>query len=319
MEPVGTLTRMRGTKISPVFGRSKRADVRAPVQRRTRVLGQSLYYYELGAGSPIVFVHSGLGGAESWLRILQMTSDLGRCVAMDPIGFGESTRPHFTTPAEFDLRTQQSYFDSFMESEFPDERVTLVLSGLGSMIGFHWAHRNARQVESICHMESIFRPIMWPDLSKEARDTLKMARAEGGEHAVLHSEAFFDRIISEQLAVRPSPEQRARLLRLFGEDSHIRLTQLARVRDLPINGYPANSDQMVKAYSNWLRESATPKLLILGEPGYLVRGRLRASAVKLPNQTVVAVHGKHVLQIDAPSGVGRLLSAWLRNGAHLGG
>jgi haloalkane dehalogenase len=55
-----------------------------------------------------------------------------------------------------------------------------------------------------------------------------------------------------------------------------------------------------------------PKLLVNGEPGALVRGRVRDFVRSWPNQIEVTVAGSHFIQEDSPDEIGTALAAFVR-------
>ncbi len=50
-------------------------------------------YLEQGQGIPIIFLHGFLGEASAWDLIAQQLSGQFRCIALDLLGFGESSKP----------------------------------------------------------------------------------------------------------------------------------------------------------------------------------------------------------------------------------
>jgi 2-hydroxymuconate-semialdehyde hydrolase len=55
--------------------------------------GELTHYHELGEGAPILFLHgsgTGVTAAANWWLNLPELSELGRCIAIDTIGYGQS-------------------------------------------------------------------------------------------------------------------------------------------------------------------------------------------------------------------------------------
>jgi 2-hydroxymuconate-semialdehyde hydrolase len=55
--------------------------------------GEVTHYHELGTGTPILFLHgsgTGVTAAANWWLNLPELSELGRCIAIDSIGYGQS-------------------------------------------------------------------------------------------------------------------------------------------------------------------------------------------------------------------------------------
>ncbi len=55
--------------------------------------GELTHYHELGAGTPILFLHgsgTGVTAAANWWLNLPRIAEQGRCIAIDSIGYGQS-------------------------------------------------------------------------------------------------------------------------------------------------------------------------------------------------------------------------------------
>jgi hypothetical protein len=62
-----------------------------------------------------------------------------------------------------------------------------------------------------------------------------------------------------------------------------------------------------------MSQSALPKLLIVGEPGALLKGRTLEFCRTWSNQTEVTVSGVHFLQEDSPDEIGQALQAFVKS------
>ncbi len=192
------------------------------------------------------------------------------------------------------------------------EHVTLVLHGPASMVGFDWASRRPAAVRAIVHMESICRPTVWPDFSDPFRTAFKRLRMGDVEKHVVNSATYLEEALTRELIHPPSEELLAGYAEHFDVGADERRSYLASYQQIPVSGQPQAARELVGRYSAWLEQSLIPKLLIKGQPGYILSGRMGAAAERLPNQTVVEVLGRHLLPEDAPDGVGNLMAMWLR-------
>ena len=61
-------------------------------KQRKQVLGRTMAYVEVGTGDPIVFVHGNPCSSYTWRNILPYMQELGRCIAPDLIGMGDSEK-----------------------------------------------------------------------------------------------------------------------------------------------------------------------------------------------------------------------------------
>jgi pimeloyl-ACP methyl ester carboxylesterase len=64
-----------------------------PYQKQRRgVLGREMAYVEVGQGDPIVLLHRNPTSSYLWRNVLPHLQPLGRCIAPDLIGMGDSDK-----------------------------------------------------------------------------------------------------------------------------------------------------------------------------------------------------------------------------------
>lgn len=56
------------------------------------VLGKRMAFVEAGEGAPIVFFHGNITSSYMWRNVIPHLEGLGRCVAIDNIGQGDSDK-----------------------------------------------------------------------------------------------------------------------------------------------------------------------------------------------------------------------------------
>lgn len=286
---------------------------REPVEprlERTNVLGRRICYTQAGTGDPVVFLQGSFATSYLWRRVVPHLADRARCIAVDLIGTGASERLVPSGDTSYRITDQRLYFDGFMEVLGIEAGVTLVLHGTASMVGFDWAMRHAAAVKGICHMESIVRPLGGDELPEDVADLFRLARSEDGEEFVLRTDRYLDAALRREVLeplTRPTVTEYRR--GLDGEPE-MRRALLTSIREIPIDGTPSYPNYVARMYGEWLQRSSIPKLLVQGDPGYLLAGTLLESARDLPNQTVVTVPGSHLLPEQSPDGIGRFLAHW---------
>jgi haloalkane dehalogenase len=62
-----------------------------------------------------------------------------------------------------------------------------------------------------------------------------------------------------------------------------------------------------------MSQSSIPKLLIVSQPGAIMKGRTLEFCRTWPNQTEVAVAGLHFLQEDSPDEIGKALQEFVKS------
>ena len=61
-------------------------------KKRRRILGSEMAYVEVGEGDPIVLLHGNPTSSYLWRNVLPHLRPLGRCIAPDLIGMGDSDK-----------------------------------------------------------------------------------------------------------------------------------------------------------------------------------------------------------------------------------
>jgi haloalkane dehalogenase len=151
-------------------------------KQRRRVLGREMAYVEVGEGDPIVLLHGNPTSSYLWRNVLPHLQPLGRCIAPDLIGMGDSDKLPNSGPGSYRFVEHRRYLDALLEALDVHERVTFVIHDWGSALGFDWANRHREAVKGIAHMEAIVQPQGWDHWDNlNARPILKALRSEDGD------------------------------------------------------------------------------------------------------------------------------------------
>lgn len=286
------------------------------VSYKTRILdvaGLGLAYNDVGSGAPVVFLHGGIGSSFIWRGVTPHLSDIARCVAVDLVGTGDSDRLPPGSSGRYTWASHVRYLDAFLERLGVTGKLTLVMHGWASIVGLSWAYANEDRVSGLAYMEAVTRPLAWHEIHDSLREVLKIARSDEGEKYVMRSDDYLQDCLETQTTNVLPPVVEAEYRRAFGAAGSNRRAALTAVADLPIGGRPYESAKLVRAVGSWLKEVEVPKLLVLGEPGYLVMQFGRRAAEQISNQSVVRVSGTHLLPEESPELVGMFLRLWLQD------
>ena len=283
---------------------------RSPKQYK-EVLGARMAYVEVGSGDPIVFLHGNPTSSFLWRNVIPHCERLGRCIAPDLIGMGDSAKLSPSGPDRYRFVEHRRYLDALLESLDVRERVTLVIHDWGSALGFDWANRHRDAVRGIAYMEGIVMPVTWADWPKAATPVFKGFRSPAGEQMVLEQNVFIEQVLPTSILRTLSDEEMAAYRRPFAEPGEGRRPTLTWPRQIPIEGEPAEVVEIVRAYGEWLRTSPVPKLFINADPGAILRGAPRDFCRTWPNQTETTVKGIHFIQEDSPDEIGAALAGWI--------
>jgi haloalkane dehalogenase len=269
-------------------------------------------YVEEGDGRPIVFLHGNPSSSYLWRNVLPYVTGLGRAIAPDLIGMGDSDKLPPGDPDRYRFVHHARYLDGFLSAVGADRDVTLVLHDWGGALGFDWANRHRGAIRAIAYMETFVRPLTMADLPPSFHGALRSLRSAAGEHLVLEENFFIEQALPGFTLEPLSEEVRTEYRRPFEEPGEGRRPTLSWPREVPLDGAPGDVTALVGLYAAWLSHSAVPKLFVDAEPGVFITGAVRDFCRTWPNQTEVRVRGGHFLQEDAPDDVGRALAGWYR-------
>jgi haloalkane dehalogenase len=272
------------------------------------VAGARMAFVDRGRGRPIVFLHGNPTSSYLWRQVIPELESLGRCLAPDLIGMGDSEK----VGGEYRFVDHRRYLDGFLAAVGADADVTLVVHDWGGGLGFDWANRHREAVRAIAYMETIVMPVVWEDWPDTARGIFQAMRSAAGESIVLEKNVFVERILPASVLQPLSAEAHDEYRRPFVEGGEARRPVLTWPREIPIEGVPEEVHRIVSEYSAWLTASEVPKLFVNADPGSILVGRQREFCRTWPNQREVTVPGSHFIQEDSGPEIGRAIAAFLR-------
>ena len=276
-------------------------------RQRINTRGVEISYVDTGQGDPIVFLHGNPTSSYLWRNIIPYTKPLGRCLAPDLMGMGDSGP---SPNGEYRFADHSALLDKWFEDMSLNRNVTLVIHDWGSALGFHWAKRYPERVKGIVYMEAIVRPVSWEEWPDAARQVFQGFRSPAGEDMVLEKNVFVERVLPGSVLRQLTDKEMEVYRRPFLETGESRRPTLTWPRDIPIDGEPADVVQLVSEYAEWLSSSPIPKLFINAEPGAILSGSQREFCRTWPNQKEVTVKGSHFIQEDSPTEIGQAISEW---------
>ena len=280
-------------------------------KKTVKVLGKKIAYVEMGAGEPIVFLHGNPTSSYLWRNVMSRVIDLGRCIAFDLVGMGDSEKLDDSGPERYTFAEHSRYLDAAIDALGIEERVALVVHDWGSALGFHWANRNREAVRGICYMEAIVRPMTWEEFPQDARSVFQGFRSPAGEQMVLERNLFVEAVLPGSIMRKLSDAEMDEYRRPYTEPGESRRPTLTWPRQIPIDGEPEDVVAIAQDYARWLSQSDIPKLFVNAEPGALIAGANREFCRTWPNQTEITVQGSHFVQEDSPVEIGEAIRNWL--------
>lgn len=269
--------------------------------------GVDIAYVDTGKGDPIVFLHGNPTSSYLWRNIIPHAASLGRCLAPDLMGMGESDG---SPDGSYRFSDHSTLLDQWFEDMDLTSNVTLVVHDWGSALGFHWAKRHPERVKGIIYMEAIVRPVTWEEWPDAARQVFQGFRSPAGEDMVLEKNIFVERVLPGSIFRALSAAEMEIYRKPYQEVGESRRPTLTWPREIPIDGEPAYMVQLVDEYAEWLSNSQIPKLFVNAEPGAILTGPQREFCRTWPNQREVTVKGIHFIQEDSPHEIGRAIADW---------
>jgi haloalkane dehalogenase len=258
-----------------------------------------------------LFLHGNPTSSYLWRNVIPHMAGLGRCVAPDLIGQGDSDKLDNSGPDRYTFVEQRAWLDKLLDHLDLGERVVLVIHDWGSALGFHWAHRHAERVAGIAYMEAIVMPIpTWDEWPPNARGIFQGFRSDAGEELVLDKNLFVEAVLPNAILRGLTAEEHAEYRRPFAEPGEGRRPTLTWPRQIPIAGEPAEVVAIVQDYADWMAGNDIPKLFVDADPGAILIGAQREFCRNWPNQTEVRVAGNHFIQEDSPHEIGAAVAEW---------
>src|ERR1043166_5485445 len=106
------------------------------------VLGRRMAYLDAGEGDAIVFQHGNPTSSYLWRNVMPHCVGLGRLIACDLVGMGDSDKLPDSGPARYRYAEQRDYLFALWDHLALGDRIVFVIHDWGSALGFDWANAN---------------------------------------------------------------------------------------------------------------------------------------------------------------------------------
>lgn len=281
-------------------------------KQSVKVFGSNMAFVEAGEGRPIVFLHGNPTSKYLWRNVIPHVESLGRCIAPDLIGMGESDKLADSGPHRYGFFEHYRYLREFLYQVGISKDAVFVIHDWGSALGFHWAHQHPDAVAGICFTEAIVQPLSWDDWPEAATQIFQGFRSPNGETMILDRNLFVERVLPGSVVNQLTDATLDSYRKPYLNANEDRRPTLSWPREIPIDGEPASVVDVVAQYAEWLSTSEFPKLFINAEPGAILTGQQREFCRSWPNTTEVSVRASHFVPEDAPNEIGIALRDWLQ-------
>ncbi|GLW06847.1 haloalkane dehalogenase [Microtetraspora sp. NBRC 13810] len=273
-----------------------------------QVLDSTIFYREIGTGTPIVFLHGNPTSSHLWRRIMPAVGDPGRRLAPDLIGMGDSGKPDIAYTFDDHARYLDAWFDALGL-----EGVVLVGHDWGGALAFDWAARHPGRVRGVAFTETIVKPMAWEEFPEGGRAVFRAIKTPGlGESMILDDNAFIEQELPGTVAGGLSPEDLDVYRRPY-PTRESRLPLLRWARSMPLGGEPADVVARVESYDRWLAASAeVPKLLLTFAPGTMMSPEIVEWCAAHIAGLEISGHGPagHHTPEDQPDAIAAAVAGW---------
>jgi haloalkane dehalogenase len=276
------------------------------------VKGSKMAYIDVGEGDSIVFQHGNPTSSYLWRNVMPYCEGLGRLIACDLIGMGDSDKLPDSGADRYSYAEQREYLFAAWEQLDLGDRIIFVIHDWGSALAFEWARKHDQRVQGIVYMEAIVDALSWDDWPENARKVFQGFRSEAGEAMVIDKNVFVERVLPGSILRSLKESEMAEYRRPFEVPGEDRRPTLSWPRQIPIQGAPLEVVNIVEDYSQWLARAEVPKLFINAEPGSILVGRQRELCRQWPNQLEVTVPGLHFIQEDSADEIGEHIKQFVK-------
>jgi haloalkane dehalogenase len=271
------------------------------------IKGSKMHYIDEGKGTPFLFLHGNPTSNYLWRNIIPHIIPHGRAIAPDLIGMGKSDKPDI----DYRYLTHSAYIDEFIE-KLELKNIILVLHDWGSGIGFYYAYRNEGNVKGIAFMESILKPMKWKEFPFIYKFIFRRFRNEiKGKKMIMGKNFFVERMLKMATRRKLSGAEMSHYRSPY-PDYKSRYPLYVWPNEIPIDGEPEDNFDAISKYSEWLKETELPKLMLWFKPGGLIAAKvvpyIEASFKNL--ESLYLGKGRHYVQEDHPDAIGNAIAYW---------
>jgi haloalkane dehalogenase len=228
------------------------------------------------------------------------------------IGMGDSDKLDNSSHMTYTFQTHYEHLCSFIDSLNLEKKVTLVGQDWGGPLSIKWARENPERVRGICYFETVIAPAKSEQMEEGIKGLFMMLRSEKGDKKVLEENFFVEKMLGTDPIEPFSEEVMNEYRKPYLNPGEDRRPTLDWPRQIPIDREPIEVHEEVKSNLSFMVENEIPKLLIIGDPGRLMKGQLIEFCRKFKNQTEVTVKGNHFLQEESPKEIAEALNNWIK-------
>lgn len=214
------------------------------------VLGRRMAAIDEGSGRSIVFQHGNPTSSYLWRNVMRGCRGLGRLIACDLIGMGDSNKILGTGDARYSWEVHYEHLCALWDRLELGTDIVLVIHDWGSSLGLQWAMDHADRVAGIVYMEAIVTAMTWEHWPENARGIFRGFRSGAGEELIFEKNLFIEGVLRRSVMRDLSEAEMDEYRRPFLAGDEDRRPMLAWPRQIPLDGEPARIPNGPRAMAN---------------------------------------------------------------------
>lgn len=273
------------------------------------VLGSNMHYMEAGTGKPILFLHGVPTSSYLWRDVIPHLTTLGRCIAPDMMGFGQSDKPDIA----YTVRDHLNYLTHFIDA-LNLKDIVIVMHGVGSVMGLHYALNHEDNCRGLVFYEAFLRPMQGDNVSLPFQEQANELREAFHDYDVSQNGVNFIDLMISQAAMNMPVESVMQCYRQPFMSAGSAQPIIQYINDAPHGTGKSEIDTLLQNDTEKLMTSTLPKLLLYSIPGFITTMATIMWAKKnLTNLELMDVGEEfHLAQESNPTIIGESISIWLQ-------
>ena len=285
-------------------------------RQQVQVMGHRMSVAVAGEGPTVVLVHGNATYSYMWRNIIPFLARTHRCLAPDLMGMGRSDLILPSGAGSYSFADQSENLSMAIEMLEPEGPILLIGHELGATMTVQYARKNPHRVAGLVLMEGAFRVTNDTTLDADIAKMLVGLRSPEGENLVLLENQIVEEYLPRLTSRVLSPAEKEAYREPYLKPGESRRAMLSLIRQLPLQGYPGPIDDLMEETRLWCAQSAVPKLVIGGQPGFLVPTSVLGTAARWASTSVASVRGTHFLPEESPARLTALILDWMAEIGH---
>ncbi|MBT4739527.1 MAG: haloalkane dehalogenase [Rhodospirillaceae bacterium] len=277
----------------------------------TDVKDQRMAWRETGEGDPIIFVHGNPTSSYLWRNVVPELSSIGRCIAPDLIGMGQSDKLPDHGARTYSYFVHRDYFDGWMDAMSLSGPITFVGHNWGVPLFFDWAMRNPDKTRGFVHMEGQVSPVTTAIAGDRFQAFNAHMRSPEMEADVLNDNLYLEQYFFRYVDDLLSDQDKAEYEQPYMNPGPDRRPTIDWPCEIPVDGEPSDVFGRLNELIEWMKINDIPKLWLVPDTASIMTGERKTAAESFSHQTTLQIEGEHYTPETSPDIIGRAIANWI--------